>query len=291
MLAVAALAAATAAVVTSKLWPGGTLISTAMTPVIVTLVKEWLRKPAERISAVSAKAPKVAARVVSAPLGDRRPGAPAGPPGGRRELAGRGFDEPAPPPVPPAPGEDLQDLVVPAPGSPDAGTPPRETFVEPARGLPSGYRLYRRHPFRWRLALVTGLLAFAVGAAVLTVPELVFGGAVATRRSTTVFGGGSPSSSQDKAQDQKAPGAKRSGEQGAKPEPGRQQPSAKPSSTKASSTSPRPSKKPSKPAPTTPNPSPPSPKPPSSRTPQSTTPTPPPSPSPTPPSPAPAPAP
>jgi cytoskeletal protein RodZ len=43
---------------------------------------------------------------------------------------------------------------------------------------------------RWHLraAIVTGVIAFAIAAVVLTVPELVFGGAVARHGSTTFFG-------------------------------------------------------------------------------------------------------
>jgi len=48
-LAIAAAASAVAAYVTSLVWPDGTLISAAMTPVIVALVKEGLARPAERI--------------------------------------------------------------------------------------------------------------------------------------------------------------------------------------------------------------------------------------------------
>src|SRR3954470_9704956 len=55
-LVVAALAAAIAAVVTSRLWHGGTLLSTAMTPVIVSLVKEYLDRPVRKVGQV-ARAP------------------------------------------------------------------------------------------------------------------------------------------------------------------------------------------------------------------------------------------
>ena len=52
-------AAVAAAVVVPMIWERGTLIATAMTPVIVALVSEGLRKPAEKITAVT-------------PLGTRR---------------------------------------------------------------------------------------------------------------------------------------------------------------------------------------------------------------------------
>ena len=52
-LVISALAAVAAAVVVPMIWERGTLIATAMTPVIVALVSEALRKPAEKITAVS----------------------------------------------------------------------------------------------------------------------------------------------------------------------------------------------------------------------------------------------
>jgi len=58
-LAISAGAAVAAAVIVPMIWERGTLIATAMTPVIVALVSEGLRKPAEKITAVN-------------PLGTRR---------------------------------------------------------------------------------------------------------------------------------------------------------------------------------------------------------------------------
>jgi hypothetical protein len=55
----------------------------------------------------------------------------------------------------------------------------------------------RIHP---KAVIATGLAAFAIGAAVLTLPELIFGGSVASGRSTTYFGGGRPAAQQKKTQ-------------------------------------------------------------------------------------------
>jgi cell division septation protein DedD len=52
-LAISAAAAVAAAVIVPMIWERGTLIATAMTPVIVALVSEALRKPAEKITAVT----------------------------------------------------------------------------------------------------------------------------------------------------------------------------------------------------------------------------------------------
>src|SRR5919197_5942521 len=58
-LIISALAAVAAAIVVPLIWERGTLVATAMTPVIVALVSEGLRKPAQAISTV---APKVTRR-------------------------------------------------------------------------------------------------------------------------------------------------------------------------------------------------------------------------------------
>ena len=51
-LLLSAIASAVAAYVTSKIWAPGTLFSAAMSPVIVALVKEGLRKPTEVVANV-----------------------------------------------------------------------------------------------------------------------------------------------------------------------------------------------------------------------------------------------
>jgi len=58
-LIISALAAVAAAVIVPMIWERGTLFATAMTPVIVALVSEALRKPVEAVSTV---APKVTRR-------------------------------------------------------------------------------------------------------------------------------------------------------------------------------------------------------------------------------------
>ena len=52
-LVISALAAVAAAVVVPMIWERGTLLATAMTPVIVAVVSEALRKPAEKITAAN----------------------------------------------------------------------------------------------------------------------------------------------------------------------------------------------------------------------------------------------
>jgi len=134
-LVIAAVSAVVAAIVVGKVWANGTIWATAMTPVIVALVKEGLERPAQRVREVSV-------------VGRR------GHPG---ELV---VEEVEPPPVP--------------------GAPPR----------PAGYRTYGIQRKHWKLAILTGLLAFVIGALVLTVPELVAGRSITSGgRATTIFHG------------------------------------------------------------------------------------------------------
>lgn len=154
-LAISAAAAVAAAVVVPMIWEKGTLVATAMTPVIVALVSEGLRHPAEKITTATSS---VARRRT------RAPGEPYDP------------EEPLDTGAPEEPFDPL----------------PRAERVEPRRG-DDPFGLRERPPIRrhWRLAVITGLVAFVLAVTALTMSELVFGGA-ATRDSgrTTFFGGG-----------------------------------------------------------------------------------------------------
>jgi hypothetical protein len=136
-LIVAAISAVVAATVVSRLWQTGTVMATAMTPVLVTLVKEALERPAQRVSA----------------------------------IAGRGAA------VSVAPPEREE---------PPAAIVPYDEHLTPMRV----YRPQRRVRRRWKLALATGLLAFLIAVAAMTVPELVAGrSVVSAKHDTTIFGG------------------------------------------------------------------------------------------------------
>ena len=133
-LGIAAIAAVVAAVVVSHFWSGGTLWATAMTPVIVAVVKEMLERPAQKITEVS--------------IVPRR--------------------------------QHPDDLIV--------------EEVEPdalgARPQVEGYKTYGVRQKHFKLAIVTGLIAFVIGAAILTVPELVAGRSITNGdRGSSVFGG------------------------------------------------------------------------------------------------------
>jgi hypothetical protein len=156
-LVIASLASAVAAIVTSQFWVAGTPVAAALTPVIVTLVSELLHKPTQAI----------AARVTT----ERTALLP--------DAAGAG-----PPPEPKTPREGE------APRAPEA--PPVARDLE---GEPGPMRVYRprqqRRRIHWRVVAITTLLAFAIGAAALTLPELISGQSFGKGdRNTTIFGGG-----------------------------------------------------------------------------------------------------
>jgi hypothetical protein len=148
-LLIAGAASAVAAFVIPMLWRPGTVFAAAMTPIVVALVSELLRRPVESVSAVRSRRPVRGAEVLDQP-----------------------FDEPFDPLAPPS-AEELEVL-------------PQE------RAAPRA--VHRRRPLtarQWKLALATGLVAFAIVAALLTASELLAGDAVSGGGSRTTFFGGS----------------------------------------------------------------------------------------------------
>jgi hypothetical protein len=157
-LLLSAIASATAAYITSKIWAPGTLFSAAMSPVIVALVKEGLRKPTEVVA-------NVVPTVV--PASSRWSRAGVSEPG----LVVDGEPEPAPRVDPDAPHVVLPPVV---------GAEPGPVRVYSTRG--------RR--LRWRLAVLTGLLGFGICVVLYTVPELISGKSIGHGgRATTLWGG------------------------------------------------------------------------------------------------------
>jgi len=147
-LAVASMASATAAMIVSQFWQGGTPIAAAVTPVIVAVVSELLRRPTAKI------AEKVT--VERAALQPRS--SDPGPEEARRTMpleppAAKGGEKPSPP----------GDVRV-------YRSPPPRRRVSP------------------KAVAVTGALAFVIAVAALTVPELIAGRSlVNSDRGTTIF--------------------------------------------------------------------------------------------------------
>jgi hypothetical protein len=157
-LLISGASAVIAATVVPLFWERGTVLATAMTPMIVALASEALRRPAEAAKAVTRRT----TAAVTAPTRERVP------------SRGPGGEHFAPRPPPPR------------------GHAPAVSGEDPF-GLRSGTSSSRRP---WlRIGLVTGVLAFFGAAAVVTAGELVGGGSVGGHGKRTTFVGGSKSES------------------------------------------------------------------------------------------------
>lgn len=150
-LLISACAAVAAAVIVPMIWERGTLIATAMTPVIVAVVSEALRKPAQVISTVPSKLP-------------------------RRSATGAAVRSPD---AYEPPTERFEPL------------PPTERDLEPETRPddPYGLRASPRMHHHWKIALATGAVAFVIAVLALTTTELVFGGAATKDNGRTTFFG------------------------------------------------------------------------------------------------------
>lgn len=154
-LLIAGAASAVAAILIPLLWRPGTVFAAAMTPIIVALVTELLRRPVDTVGSVRVRRTARGTAILDPP------------------------DEPFDPLAPPSSAE-LEEL-------------PATRVSEPV--------VHRRRPLtarQWKLALATGLVAFAAAAAVVTASELVAGDSVSGGGArTTFFGGGSSSRETD----------------------------------------------------------------------------------------------
>jgi hypothetical protein len=187
-LIIAAVASGVAAIVVSRIWDKGTIVASAMTPVVVAVVSEMLRKPIE-------------SEVV------RRPVRAVGSVKASRSTWRRGEARP--------PSGRTPNVMAPPPAGVEEGLRHREEGVEPGpvKVYSSGSNRVLAKPGRRRLhlkiAVVTGLVGFLIAAAVLTLPELIFGGSVTGgKRDTTYFGGGSQTQKKSQSQNGKSDGKK-----------------------------------------------------------------------------------
>jgi hypothetical protein len=179
-LVIASVASATASFLASRLWGAGTLISAAVTPVVVTLVSEFLRRPVEQVSSV-AKTPSIHGFAASRRSVSRS-----------RESA-RFAEEPEQfAEEPPVEGESTAS----GEESATSAGQPAEAAGQRA-GSAQGNEIHIYSPRRrWRLALITGLAAFVIVLAVYTLTDLLTGQAITgSGAPTTFFGGGSSSRS------------------------------------------------------------------------------------------------
>ena len=178
-LIIASIASAAAAYGASRIWGTGTLISAAVTPVVVALVSELLRRPVQTVATTAKRLPPVH------PLPAVRPRTSATPRDPTDALAdpehvGTDPTSPAQPPSPPLRSRAHPDACEPAADStPGAG---------PATLRQTAADAGRRH---WRAAVLTGLLAFAIVVALFTVPDLIAGHSVTGNGQPTTFFGAS----------------------------------------------------------------------------------------------------
>jgi hypothetical protein len=173
-LLISSVAAVVATVVVSQFWEKGTLFFTAMVPIVVAITSEALKRPAEKITQVAPLvAPLKPAR--RGPTGTA-PHEPAIPEEARRTFPDEGAE-------PPPRREDRFGLY--------EDEPRRGQFLR-SRGV--------------RVGLVTGLIAFLIGAAVVTASELaLFNGSVGGgERRTTLLGGSSSRTSDREEEDREA---------------------------------------------------------------------------------------
>jgi hypothetical protein len=188
-LVIAALASATAAVVVSHLWKGGTVIAAAMTPVIVAIAKELIARPIE--SDVVRKPVQRVGQVAAVPV---RRVVPRRSPRGRVGGLDVDHETHATEPLRHEEPQPRTEPLAPPHGDPLPATEPHATAeagFTPIRTYGGGGGGGRRRPPHLKAALVTGLLAFVIAALALTLPELLFGGAVGSGNSTTLFSGNS----------------------------------------------------------------------------------------------------
>jgi hypothetical protein len=153
-LAIASAASVAAAIFVHEVWNGGAIVGAAITPIIVAVVSESLKKPTQKISAVT-------------PVIRPKPARPG------RTRAPEAVE---------AQAVELQ----------------REDrfgiWEDEKRRRSPWHKLSRRH---LKIALVTGVLAFGVGALALTAAELVFGGSVGSSGDrVTIIPGGSKKKSE-----------------------------------------------------------------------------------------------
>jgi hypothetical protein len=160
-LLIAGGASAIAAIVVPLFWERGTVFAAAMTPVIVALATEALKRPVEAVSSVRVRKTADGAAILDPP--ETQAPDPAEP-----------FD-----PLAPAPTEELELALA----SPEA-RPPRH--VERRRRALTGRQ--------WKIGIATGLIAFLAAAAVVTASELaIFGDSITNgQRRTTFLGGSEP---------------------------------------------------------------------------------------------------
>jgi hypothetical protein len=177
-LIIASFASAVASFAASRIWGAGTLISAAVTPVIVALVAEFLRRPVQTVAATAKKVPTVQ----TLPAVRKRTIAATEDPTDVRSDPTRVTTDSATRDEPQSySGLPESRLRV---ESPAAIAP----AADPGTIKAAEVNTWRPH---WRLVVLTGLLAFAIVVALYTVPDLLAGRSITGNGQPTTFFGGS----------------------------------------------------------------------------------------------------
>jgi hypothetical protein len=157
-LMIASASSLVAALVVSRLWGGGTLFGAALTPVIVAVVSEGLRKPATVVATVR----QTRATPVYDPVAEGRRGVAEG---------------------------DLSRARPAAPGEAPERRVHRVGPTVPAAAVAAGRAATAPGRSRQRLllAVATGLVAFVVAGVALTGSELVLGNSVVSSAKRTTY--------------------------------------------------------------------------------------------------------
>src|SRR4051794_10509433 len=143
-------------ILTSHLWKSGTVVSAAMTPVIVALASEGLRRPAKKVTQLRPPArrftPAAGSRPSTRPAAERRFRQPSHVTGSPAERA---------------PVQTIEERGWSGDGDGNGN----------GNGRSGEVRIYRppRRNLHVKAAIVTGLVAFVIAALALTLPELIFG--------------------------------------------------------------------------------------------------------------------
>jgi hypothetical protein len=194
-LAIASVASAVAAAVTSQLWFAGTWIAAAITPVLVSLVSELLHRPTEVIARARTSDRRVvrdraapAPQVTVPPETGRARGHPSERPPQPRRPNGQAAGRPGPPAGEP-------DPAAPRPG--EAG--PVRVYRQPAGRAP-------RRRIAYGVIAATAAIAFVIGVVTLTMTELLAGESIGRSGHRTSIGiGGSSDKQSDRDERDRQP--------------------------------------------------------------------------------------
>src|SRR4051794_17164675 len=149
-LLIASASAAAASIVVPLVWKGGGVVAAAITPIVVALTSEGLKRPVQKVQTVG--------------VWRRTPQGTA-----IRQSSGREFE-------PGDPEEERWEVEPERVDDPFGLREPPRRVVFTRRGV--------------KVGLITGALAFLIAAAVVTASELaIFGDSVSTSSRTTFFGG------------------------------------------------------------------------------------------------------